>query len=115
MSFSNFNCLFASQGCKNNNEQGFTSERGRNKHENDRCYHNPKSKNYGKDQKASEERQQQHINKSIKINTFGTCLLVDDKPISNKPINNIKIQIKPKIKSKVIQVSDQPTDELINS
>jgi len=115
MSSSNFNCRFASQGCKNNNEQGFTSERGKNKHENERCYLNPKSKNYGKDQKASEERQQQHINKSIKTNTFGRCLLGDDQPISNKPINNIKIQIKPKIKSEAIQISAQPTDKLINS
>ena len=115
MSCSNFNCRFTSQGCNNNKGQGFTSERGRNKHENDICYHNLKSKNYGKDQKASEERQQQHINKSIKINTFGTCLLDNDKPISNKPINNIKIQIKPKIKSEVTQVFAQPTNELSNS
>ena len=78
MSCSSFNCRFVSQGCKNNNGQGYNSERMRNKHEIESCFHNPKSKNYGKDQKASEARQKQRINRSIKTNIFGMRLLGDD-------------------------------------
>ena len=87
MSCSSFNCRFVSQGCKNNNGQGYNSERGRNRHEIESCFHNLKSKNYGKDQKASEERPKQHINKSTKTKTFEMCLLGDEQQ---------KIQIKPK-------------------
>jgi len=44
MSNTTFNCRFMLQGCSNNKGQGFTSERGRVKHENERCYLNPKLK-----------------------------------------------------------------------
>ena len=111
MSSSFFNCRFVSQGCTNNKGQGFTSERGRTKHENERCYYNHQSPNYGKDQKTSEMRQQQHINESIKKKLPQGCLLSDDQ----QPTNNINIQIKPKIKSEVMNISIQPTDKFINS
>ena len=56
MSISMFNCWFVSQGFLNNKGQGFTSERGQIRHENERCYYNPQSLNYGKDQKVNEIR-----------------------------------------------------------
>src|SRR4051794_34120773 len=116
MSSSIFNCRFVSQGCTNNKGQGYTTERGRNEHETKRCYYNSQSLNYGKDQKVIEIRQQQHINESIKKKLPQGCLLSgDQQPISIKPTNNIKIQIKPKIKSEVTNVSAQPTDKFINS
>jgi hypothetical protein len=105
-----------SQGCTNNKGQGYTTKRCRNEHETKRCYYNTQSLNYGKDQKIIEIRQQKHINESIKKKIPQGCLLSDDQqPISIKPTNNIKIQIKPKIKSEVMNISVQPTDKFINS
>ena len=88
MSNLSFNCRLVSQGCKNNKGQGYTTDRCRNEHETKRCYYNPQSLNYGKDQKANEEKQRQHINNSIKNKLPPICFL-DNEHIKIKSIDNI--------------------------